>query len=82
MADLGPLLLRLQDPGQASLDEAEARGTLDADYRGPVMAGDLDAITSPAHVLIIDGILDVGRRLAIAEAERALQHFGKIVPDI
>ncbi len=55
-----------------SLAAAEAKQILDADYRGPVVQGDLDAITSPALVVIIDGILDCDQRLPRAEVARAL----------
>lgn len=55
-----------------SLATEEARQILDADYRGPVVQGDLDAIASPAQVIIIDGILDSDQRLPRAEVVRAL----------
>ncbi|POR11495.1 TfuA-like protein [Diaphorobacter sp. LR2014-1] len=55
-----------------SLAAVEAKQILDADYRGPVVQGDLDAITSPALVVIIDGILDCDQRLPRAEVARAL----------
>lgn len=55
-----------------SIDATEAAHILDADYRGPVMAGNLDALEPPADVLIIDGMLESGSRLDPAEAERAL----------
>ena len=55
-----------------SIDATEAAHILDADYRGPVMAGSLDALEPPADVLIIDGMLESGSRLDPGEAERAL----------
>lgn len=55
-----------------SLAAAEARQIFDADYRGPVVQGDLDAIAFPALLVIIDGILDGDQRLPRAEVVRAL----------
>lgn len=55
-----------------SLDELEARAILDADYRGPIVRGDLDSIDAPSQVVIIDGILDVDKRLGTQEVANAL----------
>lgn len=55
-----------------SLTAEEGRHLLHADYRRPIEKGDLDAISPPATVLIIDGILG-DRRLPPSEAVRALE---------
>lgn len=55
-----------------SLGVEEARAILDADYRGPLVRGDLDAIDAPTRVVIIDGILDAEKRLTVEEGRRAL----------
>ncbi|MGY0799413.1 TfuA-like protein [Lysobacter sp. A286] len=55
-----------------SLTGAEARAVLDAEYRAPIVRGDLDAIVAPAQVVIVDGMLDPDLRLHPEEAARAL----------
>lgn len=55
-----------------SLGAAEVRDILDADYRGPIVRGDLDAIGPWQQVVIIDGILDADQRLGIPEVVEAL----------
>ncbi|MBP6018032.1 MAG: hypothetical protein KA735_00945 [Burkholderiaceae bacterium] len=55
-----------------SLGAAEARSILDADYRGPIVRGDLNAIGPQQQVVIIDGILDADQRLGIQEVLEAL----------
>jgi len=54
-----------------SLPAPTARGLLAADYRPPLRRGDLDAITAPALVAVIDGILEPELRLPPEEARRA-----------
>lgn len=55
-----------------SLDRQEASAILTADYRQPIRAGDLDDISPPAEVAIIDGVMDPEVRLPRSEAEHAL----------
>jgi len=56
-----------------SLREEEACEILPAEYRGPVRKGDLDAISAPATVVIVDGVLDDDERLPVSEASSALR---------
>lgn len=54
-----------------SLPLAEAQALLAADYRPPLCRGDLDAITEPAVVAVVDGVLDAEARLRPEEARCA-----------
>lgn len=56
-----------------SLRAEEACEILAADYRRPIRVGNLDQISPPAEVVIIDGVLDSEKRLPTSEAEHALQ---------
>lgn len=56
-----------------SITAAQARPILPVDYRGPVVHENLDAIEAPAHVVIIDGILDADQRLETAEVLSAIE---------
>lgn len=55
-----------------SINAIESQSILDAEYRDPIVGGDLDAITWPARVIIIDGILDADLRISSVEVCRAL----------
>ncbi len=63
-----------------SLPQAAAQTILDADYRPPLQAGDLDRLPDFAEVGIIDGMLEPAVRLPLVEAkrsmERGIQLFG------
>lgn len=56
-----------------SLERAEAQSLLPAEYRPPLRRGDLDTITAPAPVVIIDGVLEPEARLLPNEALHALE---------
>lgn len=56
-----------------SLDRQEASTILTAEYREPIQSGDLNTISPPTAVAIIDGILDPQLRLSKSEVEHALR---------
>ncbi|WP_175628327.1 TfuA-like protein [Thioalkalivibrio denitrificans] len=56
-----------------SLRIEDARSILDADYRPPLRKGDLDALTAPCAVGVIDGVLDREQRLSLAEVRCAME---------
>lgn len=55
-----------------SLSRAEARAIVDADFRPPLRAGDLEALPDGSIVGIVDGVLDASSRLPPCEAVRAI----------
>lgn len=54
-----------------SLPLAEAVRALDADFRPPLRAGDLDRLPQSGIVGIIDGVLEPSLRISSAEVQRA-----------
>lgn len=56
-----------------SIGVEEARKLLDAEYRGPIVRGDLDAIGTYQHVIIIDGMMEADQRIPLQEVVTALE---------
>src|SRR5690606_23801939 len=55
-----------------SLDADSAGNILMADYRPPIRLGDLDGISPPQMVVIIDGILNKDERIQVDEVRKSI----------
>ena len=55
-----------------SLSRGEAEQILDADYRPPLRAGDLDSVRTRSVIGVVDGVLEKTSRIPAVEVRRAM----------